>query len=175
MTDLTNYWTCPCGALWTGEFARVLKFCGNCGKPRSVQVEAPQVIVPEEDRRAAWELLHAGKTLFKHLHGIPMPPWEDLPADVQATGLCVLAKAREFLCRPVDREGLAKALGNVLTNTMEVIRKDELNCVLADAAIAYIGARPADTTTSKNWELAYDKVCRERDELRRSAKRAAGE
>lgn len=39
MSEATNVWTCKCGALWTGEFAKVLKFCGACGEPRPAQAE----------------------------------------------------------------------------------------------------------------------------------------
>ena len=162
--------TC-CGIEWhrtkvnmTGGSILHISHCLICKRQRPIPVPTVQMSEREKgaDRLRLAFCLRMGEESFD------APKWNFvLPAE-QLDWLSVYDHAKDMFAPKCDRDGLAKALAVPMFGRGGCGNSGQCEAAcekVADAAVAYMGARPVDTSAT-NWELAYDKACRERDEQR---------
>ena len=134
---MNETWICGCGQC----MHEPAKFCSECGTPRPAQSAAMNM--DTNLGVAMFAILRDAQAMTSISEGV---------AYLTRAAQLAAKKARELLCKPLDREGLAKALQSVLQKARLAgwdipHDSDGWDAQLADAAIAYLGARPAVAET----------------------------
>ena len=134
-------WTCDHDGCRRTGIPYADQFCGGCGGARTAA--GPDMSEDANLRVAMFAILRDAQAMTAISEGA---------AYLTRAAKLATEKARELLCPKVDRDGLAKALRRLAEDAKRSAEgwntatfQQHVDAI-ADAAIAYMGARPVEST-----------------------------